>query len=96
MRFFSTVLLLTTASISLVSAGDVCPGTYCTIGSRCGYDPNGPHCCSATNARDVLECDGGQWAFRNNCNDNQFCTCTGSKDLVCRNRNLMVAANFTA
>ncbi|KAI1116057.1 hypothetical protein F5Y14DRAFT_409103 [Nemania sp. NC0429] len=90
MRFFNTVLLFATASVRLVSAGDVCPGTYCAPGSRCDYDPNGPHCCSASNTRDVLQCEGGVWVFRNACSDNQFCTCTGSSDLVCRNRSKKV------
>ncbi|KAK3374590.1 hypothetical protein B0H63DRAFT_548825 [Podospora didyma] len=95
MRFVNTVLLLATASVSLVSAGDVCPGTYCQIGTRCGYDPDGPHCCGTASVRDVLQCVGGVWQVRNTCNDNQFCTCTGSKDLICRT-NSKLLANITS
>jgi hypothetical protein len=32
-----------------------------------------------------LQCVGGTWQLRNSCNGNQYCTCTGSKDLICRN-----------
>ncbi|KAK7912111.1 hypothetical protein PG985_014592 [Apiospora marii] len=82
MRFFNTVLLL--ATTSLVAAGDVCPGTYCHIGDRCGYDANGPHCCGAGNDKNVLQCVNGKWAIRNVCKNNEFCTCTGSHDLICK------------
>ena len=105
MQFFKT-LLIAAMSTNLALASDVCPPTYCTIGERCGYDPNGKHCCGANNGRNVvslveprltkssnvqlmigqLQCVNGKWALRNQCNTNQFCTCTGSKDLVCKNK----------
>ncbi|KAK8017418.1 hypothetical protein PG993_013744 [Apiospora rasikravindrae] len=87
MRFFTTLLLLATTSGSLVSAADVCPGTYCSIGGRCEYNVNGPHCCDGGDSRKVLQCNNGKWELRNTCKENEFCTCTGSKDLVCRKRN---------
>ncbi|KAK2001496.1 hypothetical protein LX36DRAFT_653240 [Colletotrichum falcatum] len=88
MYFFNTSLLLVAmASASLVSAGnDVCPGTYCTVGVRCEHTPNGPHCCSASSSRDVLECEAGKWAIRNVCNHDQYCMCSSHGDLVCRDR----------
>ncbi|KAI1817706.1 hypothetical protein GGS20DRAFT_483858 [Poronia punctata] len=55
MRCFNTLFLLfATTSVRLVSAVDVCPGTYCSPGVHCGHDPNGPHCCSADNMQDVV------------------------------------------
>ncbi|KAK8112610.1 hypothetical protein PG984_013136 [Apiospora sp. TS-2023a] len=94
MRFFNAVLLLAMTSGSLVSAGDICPGTYCTVGERCEYDPNGPHCCGANNNRNVLQCENGVWQIRNVCSSNQFCTCTGRHDLICRNVNKREASFF--
>lgn len=52
MRFFNTVLLL--ATTSLVYAGDVCPGTYCSVGEHCEYQVDGPHCCGADNNKQVV------------------------------------------
>ncbi|KAK7964314.1 hypothetical protein PG996_007997 [Apiospora saccharicola] len=52
MRFFNTVLLL--ATTSLVSAGDVCPGTYCSVGEHCEYQVDGPHCCGDDNNKNVV------------------------------------------
>jgi hypothetical protein len=51
---FTTTLLVAVASLGLVAASDVCPGTYCQPGGRCSYDPNGPHCCSGQNDHDVV------------------------------------------
>jgi hypothetical protein len=51
---FTTTLLIAVASLGFAAASDVCPGTYCQPGARCNYDPNGPHCCSGSNDRDVV------------------------------------------
>lgn len=39
---------------------------------------------------DQLQCVNGKWRIRNKCGDNQFCTCTGSHDLICKTNNKLV------
>lgn len=54
LRFFNTAPLLATAMGSLLSAKDICPGTYCTLRERCKYQPDTPHYCDSRNNRNVV------------------------------------------
>lgn len=40
-----------------------------------------------------LQCEEGVWQVRNRCEEGQFCSCTGSDDLICDNNDKKLRFN---